>query len=235
MIAESLAYFVGANTELKGVGLGLLNAFVKGPDFALGEQRVPYCVISPLTEPAQELWVLGDAQRKENPVFQVAFYCASDEQRRTFKTRFRRIIESAKANDSTSGTHLVPGIDFIARADLLTDVGDQKNYLSNQPAWFSTPTPVVYLNEDANGEPIIVATGYSVDSTNGKVVFTSANAAADRVRATYKFGVIDFNIVGVDDFETAQEADIANLPMRYAVAFTLEVFYYIKTNANRYL
>jgi hypothetical protein len=235
MIAQSLAHFIGQNAELQGVGLGLTAAFVRTPDTALGELVTPFCLVSSLTEPAQELWEIGDAHRKQNPIFQVSFHAASAEQRRLFKYRFRRIMESAKANDSLVGSHLVPGIDYLAFADMLRDSGDHKTYNSDQPGWFSTPTPTVYKNEDANGEPIVVPSGYTIDATNGKITFASANAAADRIRATYKFGVIDFNIVGVAGFETEQLTDIANVPQRYVACFTLEAYYYIKLNANRYL
>ena len=231
MIPRSLANFIGASADL--TDLGLTGAYAKGPDLALSELAVPYCLTGPMREGAQELWAIGDAQRQEKPLFEAAFYCADDEQARQFEARFRRVIESATATDLNSLTH--PGIDFLAFADKLIDSGDHKTYNSNQPGWFATPTPIVYKNEDANGEPVVVASGYSVNSSTGQVTFTSANAAGDQIRATYKVGVIDFNIAGVARFEAAQRTDIANVPERYVVVFSLEAFYYIKTKGNRWL
>jgi len=248
MIARSLAYFIGSSGELQSAGLGLKVAYAKTPDSVLSEVPVPFCLVTPFPESAQELFVIGDAQRKENPAFQVAFYCKTDEQARQFKVRFQRMIESAKSNDSTTGTHLVPGIDFMAFADLLEDNGDHARYISRQPGWSSTPEPIVYVNEDSTGEPISsfrygeggyggqpYGGGYSIDYSNGFVTFDTPLSSTDRARATYKLGVIDFNIMGVHLFETGQETDITNIPQRYVAAFTLETYFYIKTNANRYL
>lgn len=234
MIYRSLAKFIGAVTDL--TDLGMTGAYAQTPDLALSELKVPYCLTGPLREGAQELWAIGDAQRQENPLAEVAFYCANDEQARQFEARFRRAIESATATDVNSLTH--PGINFIAFADRLVDAGDHKTYSSNQPGWFASPTPVVYKNGGAyvvDEEPSVIATGYTVDSTLGTVTFASANAAGDRIRATYKVGAIDFNIAGVARFEAAQRTDIANVPERYVVLFSLEAFYYIKTKANRWL
>ncbi len=232
MIEASLAAFVNAQAEFSAPGLAL-KAFSKTPDTALGELPAPLCLVAPVTERAQELWVIGDAQRKENPLIQASFYGVNDEQRRQYETRFRRLIESAKATDLNSVSH--PGIDFTAFADLLRDSGDHKLYYSDQPGWFASPTPVVYKNADSNGEPVVSASGRTIDLTAGTVSYASANLAADLIRATYKIGVIDFNIVDVAKFQTDQEADVANNPARYVVVFTLETHFYIKTNTNRYL
>ena len=233
MISRSLAAFIGSKTELAGAGLGITGAYAQTPDLALSELQAPYALVGPLHEAPQELWAIGDAQRQEKPLFEVSFYCKSDEQARQFEARFRRLIESATATDANSITH--PGIDFMAYADLLRDSGDHKLYYSDQLSWFSTPTPVVYVNEDSNGEPIVVASGYTVDSAAGTVTFATANAAADRVRATYKVGVIDFVIGSVAHFATDQQADIANNPARYVCVFGLESFFYVKAKANRWL
>lgn len=232
MIEASLAAFINSQDEFSAPGLAL-KAYSKTPDVALGEIPAPFCLVSPMTEGAQELWVVGDTQRKENPITHVCFYAVNDEQRRQYETRFRRLIESAKANDD--GDLLHPGIDFTAFADLLRDSGDHQTYFSDQPNWSVTPTPVVYKNEDSNGEPVVVSSGFTVDTALGKVVFSSANLSTDLIRATYKFGVIDFNIIAVDKFETSQTVDVANNPQRYAVVFALECHYYIKSTVNRYL
>lgn len=232
MIAASVAAFINSQAEFAAPGLGF-KAFTKTPDTVLGEIPAPFCLVSMLDEPPQELWVIGDSQRKENPMLQVAFYAVSYSQMRDVEIRFRRLIESAMTTDTGILTH--PGIDFKAFADLLRNSGDNLNYFSDQPDWFASPTPIVYKNEDSNGEPVVVASGYTVNSSLGKVTFSSANAAGDRIRATYKIGVIDFNISGVAHFEAAASSDMANNPQRYVVAFDLEAFYYIKTNANRHL
>lgn len=232
MIKESLAAFIWAQTELQGAGLGLKAAYAKTPDTTLGELPAPFALVTQGPERPQELWLIGDAQRKENTLPVVSFVCVSREQADQFRARFQRLIESAFATDVAGS---VPGIDYVAYADLLRDSGDQKTYFSDQPSWFAAPTPVVYKNEDANGEPVIVVGGYSVDLAAGSITFAVANAAPDRIRAAYKMGTVDFNIAGVADFETASESDIANNPARFVVAFTLEPHFLIKTNANKYL
>lgn len=232
MIAPSIAAFINAQTPFAAVGVAL-KAFSKSPSLVLGELPAPFALVSPLTERPQELWVIGDAQRKENPIFQVSFYATSEWQAAYYKAEFRRLIEAAHATDDRGVS--IPGINYLAYADFLIDGGDHKAYSSNQPSWFSSPTPIVYKNVDSNGEPVVVASGFTIDSTLGKVNFASANLATDIIRATYKSGVIDFDIVGVADFETSQEADMANNPQRFVVTFTLEAFYYIKYTSNRYV
>lgn len=233
MIAESVVAFIAAQAELQGAGLGLRAAYAQTPDTAPGELRAPYALVRPLREMPQELWVLGDAQRKENPLHMVLFYCTGAEQVRQFRARFKRLIEAAKALD-TDGL-LKPGINYLAAADLLRDSGDQKTYFSDQPNWFAAPAPVVYKNEDAAGEPVVVGGGYTFDPAVGSVTFAAAQAVGDRIRASFKMGIIDFVLGEVLDFPDAAEADLANNPARYVAAFVLEPFFYIKTNANKYL
>ncbi len=236
MIAASLAAFINAQPELAsavgGIGLGI-KAFSKTENTVVGELPAPCALVVPLDESPQELWVIGDAKRHENPILQVTFYMASPEARRQAEARFRRLIESATATDTGSVTH--PGINFLAYADLLIDTGDHLTYRSNQPNWFSSPTPVIYKNEDSNGEPVVVASGYSVNATAGTVTFSGANLAADKIRATYKVGLIDFDIAGVAHFEGAGDSDLANNPQRFAVTFTLATHFYIKSTSSRYL
>jgi hypothetical protein len=227
VISSSLAAFINASEIKTAFGLSV---FVRTPDFVESQATVPYCVIDRMVEGPQELWAIGDAQRKENQQFQVAFKMIDYPTMRDIEARFRRLIESATALDVGGISH--PGIDFLVSADQMRNSGDNLTYHSDQPGWFATPTPVIYKNRDSNGEPIVVPSGYTVNSAAGTVTFGSANAPTDEVRATYKAGVIDFNIVGV-----ARDAasDVDNNPQRYAVYFNLETFFYIKTNANRYL
>lgn len=247
VIAASLAAFINTRPEFAAANIAL-KAFAKTPDTVLGEIPVPFALVSPLTERSQELWEIGDAHRKENPIFQVAFYAKSYWQVRHYETIFRRLIESAKATDLGGIIH--PGIDYLMFADFLRDSGDHATYFSDQPGWFASPAPVVYLDEDSNDEPIMedpngygssgfgsggYGGNFSVDLAAGSITFTVPNDPTDTVRASYKCGVIDFNIVGVAKFETAQESDVANNPQRFVVAFTLEPHFYIKANANRYL
>lgn len=254
MIAESLAAFINAvagvptpsgfgsggfgdggffgvpNFPYDLIGMGLSGAYVKTPDSVLGQVKAPFCLISYLGEGPQELWVVGDTFRKENVGVQVCFYATSWPQVRDLAWRFRRAIESVKAYDT--GDVLHPGIDFLAAADLLQDSGDQKTYISNQPGWLTGVPPTVYKNEDSNGEPIAITSGFSIDYANGQVIFAAPNSASDKIRATYKMGVIDFNITGVAH---VGETDVANNPARYLVCFDLEPHFYIKATANRYL
>lgn len=232
MIAASLAAWINAQAEFSAPGIAL-TAFVDNPDLERSELVSPYALVSDLVEGPQELFVIGNAERKENPQLQVTFFATSFHQMRDLEIRFRRLIESATATDVGGLIH--PGIDFKAFADLLRNAGDNLNYFADQPNWFASPTPIIYKNEDANGEPLVVAAGYTVDSTLGKITFSSANASSDKIRASYKIGVIDFNIVGVAHFQAAQDAGLANNPQRYAVAFDLETHFYIKKTANRHL
>lgn len=227
MIAASLAAFINASELASAFGL---KAFVRTPDFVEGQARVPFCVVDQLVEGAQELWAIGDAQRKENPEFQVGFRMPDFPSMRDVEPRFRRLIESAFATDVGGLSH--PGINFLAVADLLRDSGDQMTYHSDQPGWFASPAPVVYKNEDANGEPIVVGSGFTVNLAAGTVTFAAPNAPTDKIRATYKLGVIDFNIGGV---ARNQFTDVESVPQRFAVDFTMVPHFFIKTNANRYL
>ncbi len=93
-------------------------------------------------------------------------------------------------------------------------------------------TPEVYRNEDSNGEPVLVTSGYTVDLANGKVTFAAAQAQTDEIRASYKMGVIDFNILGSD---RGHDVDVAENPAKYLGILDLETHFYIKTTANRWL
>lgn len=237
MIAASLAAFINAQSELSSevAGIGLsVKAFAKTEDTVLSQLKAPFALVAGLPDGPQDLWTIGNTKRMEDMSLQVEFAMTSPEDRRQAEIRFRRLIESATATDVGGVTH--PGINFLAYADLLIDTGDHLTYRSNQPNWFSSPTPIIYKNEGSNGEPTVVASGYTVNSTNGTVTFTgSPNAASDKIRATYKVGLIDFDIVGVDRFESASDTDLANLPKRYSVVFTLKTHFYIKTLLNRYI
>ena len=227
MIRASLAAFINASELATALGV---KAYVFEPDVNIGEYPKPSCWVNYLGWRAQEQWVLGDAQRKENPHPTISFYCTTAEQRQQVRDRFQRLIESAKTLDV--GGLLHPGIDYVPTADLLRDAGDQKNYLSDQPAWFSTPTPRVFKNEDASGNPVEIFAGFTVDTAVGKVVFAAAQAATDRIRATYKAGLVDFTIAGVDQ---PQLVDLANNLHRFNVVFGLDAWFHIKTTVNRYL
>lgn len=248
MIAESLAAFInsliGLNVQGFGAGgfgdvpyagdvglqsLGINGAFVMTPDLALGELTAPYFLIDYLQEGPQELWAIGDAFRKENPIMTVQFVGTSHVQRRDVMVRFRRAIEMAKALDNGI---FHPGIDFLAAADLLRNYGDNLTYLSDQP-WTNDVAPTIYKNRDSNGEPIVIASGFSVDAASGVVTFTAANSTSDEIRATYKIGVIDFNIRAVD--QVGHAVDVAENPARYLGIFDLETHYYIKSTSNRWL
>lgn len=227
MIRSAMAAFINSSEVASAFGL---KAFVQTPDFIFSEHPLPRCVVTYLTEQAQELWVIGDSQRKENPVLQVTFSLAKFEDVKGARARFRRVIESAHAYDSDG--ILKPGIDFLISGDLLRDSGDQKTYYSDQPGWFASPTPKVFKNEDSNGNPILVASGYTVNASAGSVTFASANLASDKIRATYKCGIIDFNIAGVAE---PQVVDAENNPSKFNVVFDLVTHFYIKATANRYI
>lgn len=244
MIAASIAAFINTKTDFTVFGVAL-KAFAQTPDTVLSELPVPFCLVSNLHEPAQELWVVGDLQRKENPMFQVSFYAKTEWQMRYYEAAFRRLIESAKTDDGR------PGIDYLIFGDFMRDSGDHQTYYSDQPNWFPSPAPAIYLNEDSNGEPTLVVDGstygaggfgqtpwdgdVSINLDGGWIRFATARASTDIARASYKVGSVDFNIASVDTFRTSQETDVADIPQRFVVAFTLSSHYLIKTNANRYL
>lgn len=226
MIRASLAAFINASEVAAAYGL---KAFVMTPDLVLSEVPVPRAIVTYLTENGQELWVLGDSQRKENAVLQVTFSLKRPQDVRDVRARFRRLIESATTLDVGGVTH--PGIDFIPTADLLRDSGDQKTYFSDQPGWFASPVPIIY-KEDPSGNPVVVVGGYSVNYAAGSITFAVANSPTDRIRATYKAGIIDFNIAGVAE---TQIVDQENNPSKYNVIFDLLTWFNIKSNASRYL
>lgn len=225
MIRASLVRFINASEIATNLGI---KAFVMTPDVLLSEVPRPMALVSYLTA-GQELWVLGDAQRKETPILTVAFYLRSAQEVRDVRARFQRLIESAMATDFGGLTH--PGIDYVPTADLLRNSGDNLTYFSDQPNWFASPTPIIY-KEDANGNPIVVASGYTVNSSAGSVTFGIAQSPTDKIRATYKVGLVDFNIEAINE---PQLVDQENNASKYNVVFDLAAWFLIKTNANRYL
>lgn len=254
MIAESLAAFINACAGIptpSGFGSGgfgdggfygvpnfpydlidsaFVGCYVMTPDLIAGQIKAPCAIVEYAPESPEELWVVGDAFRKENPMIQVCFYGTSWPQVRDISWRFRRAIQAVKAYDDRD--LLVPGIDFFAAADLLRDSGDQLTYLSDQPGWLTSMPVQIYKNVDSNGEPIAITSGFTIDYQNGRVVFDTPNLTTDKIRATYKMGVIDFNIAGVAH---VGKTDVANNPERYLVAFDLETHFYIKSTTARYL
>lgn len=226
MIRSALASFINASELATAIGV---RAYVMTPDFVMSEHPLPRCSIAYLGA-SQALWVIGDAQREERPELQLTFSARSFEEAKQIRARFTRLIEKAKATDTDLA--LKPGIDFLVMADLLRNAGDNINYESDQPNWFASPSPRVFKNEDANGNPVEIFAGFTVDTTNGKVVFAVAQSPTDRIRATYKAGIIDFNITGIAE---PQIVDVENNPSRFNVVFDLATHFYIKATANRYL
>jgi len=226
MIRASLAAFINASELASTYGL---KAYVMTPRTVLSEIPLPRALVTYLAEPAQDLWVLGDSQRKENPVLQCTFSLKTPQDVVDVRARFRRLIESAMALDTGGITH--PGINYLPTADLLRDSGDQLTYISDQPDWFTTPTPIIY-KEDVNGTPVVVGGGYTIDYALGKVTFGAAQGAGAKIRATYKAGLVDFTIAGVAE---PQIVDQENNPTKFNVVFDLAAWFLIKTNANKYL
>lgn len=220
MIRSSMARFIRSSELNTSLGL---TSYVFTPDFVVGEHQKPISTVTYLAQ-GQDLYVIGDAQRKENPILQVTFYLKDLDQRKAVRHRFLRLIESAKATDDLG--NLKPGINYMPENDILRDSGDHKTYYSDQPAWFASPVPIVYKND------AIITTGFSIDYVLGNVVFTSANLSTDVIKATYKCGIIDFN---VRDIQETQLVDQANNLHRFNVVVDLEAHYYIKTNVNKYI
>lgn len=227
MIRASLAAFINASVLKTFYGV---NAYVFQPDTNVGEIPKPSCFVSALPSGKEDLWIIGDRQRKENPRLTVTFYCLDQEQRTQFYEQFRRLIQSAFTTDFGGLTH--PGIDYVADADWLRDEGDHQHYDSDQPNWFASPSPIVYKNPDRTSDPTQISSGFTIDSANGKVVFSVPNLATDVVRATYKIGIIDFVIASVD-FPSLE--DIANNEHRFNAVIGLDTHFYVKANASKYL
>jgi len=220
MIRSSLARFI--RTSELNTSLGV-TSYVFDPAFVVGEHLKPISTVTYLAQ-GQKLWEIGDSHRQEDPILQVTFYVKDMDQRKAVRHRFLRLIESAKAADAMG--NLKPGINYMPENDLLRDSGDHKNYLSDQPGWFSSPVPTVYKND------AVITTGFTIDYTLGKVVFSTANAPADVIKATYKCGIIDFN---VRDVAEPQLTDQSNNLHRFNVVFDLAAHFYIKTTANKYV
>lgn len=253
MIAESLAAFLnalatlnfggfgyggfgdggfGGNTQFPGSldGFGIKGAFVMSADLMTSELVAPYILITEIGEGPQELWEIGDTKRKENPMVSISFYGTSHAQRRDVMARLRWIMESTKAYEN-DGETLHPGIDFLAAADLLRTT-DNLIYYSDQPEWGEAVTPAIYKNEDSNGEPVVVSSGFTIDKTLGTVTFDAELQDSDKVRASYKIGVIDFDIAGVSN---SHQVDLDGNPARYLGIMDLSTHFYVKTTANRWL
>lgn len=215
MIRSALAQFIVDNMGM--------NAYVFTPEFVPSEHHKPNATVTYLLQ-SQELWAIGDAQRKEVPRVQVQFYLESLEKQRDARARFIRKISSSQALDSDG--NLKPGIDYLIKQDILVNSGDNLTYVSNQPNWFAAPTPIIYVNDVAQ------VGGYTVNLGNGSVTFGTALNPADVVKATYKVGVVDFTVVEARDFDYT---DLQNTIHRYNLIFDLQAFFLIKTNANKWL
>ncbi len=240
MIRASLVDFISNSLPIDPPPVGsptlsYIPAYIFTPDFVATEYEKPFATVRYVSE-LQKLWVLGDAQRKHDAKVEVTFHLRDQNERTTVRAKFISLISSAKASDANSIQR--PGINFICIQDLLMNEGDNINYLSGQPNWFASPTPKVYKQlftsegEPDDAQPVEVTTGFTVDLIDGKIVFDAARNPLERIFATYKAGVIDFNITGIDE---PSFSDLEEQLNKYNVVFTLDTHFHIKNNANRWI
>ena len=218
MIAESVVTWLKANvSELK-------SAFVWDPDFVASQHDKTFAVVRLLID-VPEQWVIHDTARKHNVKVQISVYNADFDTGKYLTMKIQSLIEEITAVGDSSIT--IPGMNLLGVWDLLSNPsGDLKNYTSNQPAWFASPVPVVYT-----GTTIIIATAYTVDYTNGKITFSSARGATEKIYCTYKCGVVDFVIK--EQIYPQTLIDIANKAHKYSAVFTLDTWFFIKATANK--
>ena len=200
--------------------------FLKDPNFVVSEHPLPVCVVTPVTRTTDQ-WIIGDAARKHNVKIQVSIYHNSYTAMRWLADKFILAIETATATGENG--YSVPGISLYGVWDLLYNPSaDLKTYVSMQPGWFASPAPTIYKNGDLAAN--IITAGFSIDSTNGQIVFGAAQNAGDKFYATYKAGTVDFTI---GDLAHPEITDLANKALRYNAVFTLNTWYFIKATARK--
>ena len=227
MITASIVKFLRAN-----ILEFTYSAFVKDADTVISEQVKPICVVHELTT-IPEQWEIGDSHRRHNVKIQVAIYHKNKTDLKFLTMKVIKALETATAIDS-SGTS-VPGVNLYGVWDLLANPsGDLKNYTSDQPGWFATPTPVVYANGDLSTN-ILAPALYSVAFPTGVITFSAVRAVADKIYATYKCGVVDFTIGDIANQPIFQVGDIANKLHKYNTVITLNTWFFIKKISNKIL
>ena len=220
MIEASLQQFLKNNLPLFNG-----NIFLKDENFILSEHKKPLATVN-IMPGNQELWVIGDAFRKNNQKYQLTFYMPDYYSERQIEVAVMHLIESAKDYDSDGV--LKAGMNYLGVFDQLTNPsGDLLTYVSGQPGWFASPVPIIY---NSNGS--ILSTGFTVDLVNGEIVFATAQLQSAIFYATYKCGLIDFDIT---DIAHVQLVDNQNNLHKYNVAVTVSTFLNIKATANKLL
>ena len=221
MIAASLVKWIRSNVAELAT-----SAFLRDPLFIVSDNQLPVAVVTEIARTTEQ-WEIGDADRRHNVKLQITIYHNSYTAMRWLTNKVILLLEQVKTTGDT-GTQ-VPGIDLLGVWDLLYNpTADLKTYTSLQPAWYTSPAPVIYKNGDLAAN--IITTGFTVDGTNGQIVFSAAQNITDKFYATYKAGVVDFTI---GDVAHPQITDLANKQLRYNAAITLTTWYYIKATARK--
>lgn len=212
MIVRSLAKFIKDNFNLQ--------VFVGSVDIEFEKITLPFCLVSVLPNYSEKIHYIGDMRRQVEAEYQIDIYAKEYDEMVRLESLIRKKIRENKVYDNEYG--MVSGIDLMAiYHKLFSD--DGIHYYSNQKGWYSEPEVKVYRNFE------IIADGFTIDYDNGIIIFDNQQNINDDIRATFKYGVIDFEEVSVVyNIPEPQERKV------YTVYITLKPFLYHKLTENLY-
>ena len=216
-VERSVVSFIVAKLSEFGSGSSA-RVYVAQPYLNLDALTLPYCVVQTLPSGAQDMHMIGDDDREVSLDIQVGVFATTFEEREAIMNKMRGQFESNTELDTYGdSSNKVKGIDLLGVRVLMVDSGDHKAYTSGQIEWFSGVAPTVYKND------AVITTGFAINYLLGTVTFTDANLSTDVIRATFKAGLVDFDIIG----EENDPVGVEKRPV-FAAFMSLRTFNYMK-------
>lgn len=196
------------------------------PRLDLTGAALPFCIVGTEEEP-DALAVLGDDKRERKIKITIELFADNMADLESLVEKVRRVIRTSETVDENGDT--VQGIGmflyyFRLRMDAVADPSFH-TWVSGQPNWFTTPTPIIYKNG------VVAAEARTIDYANGQVVFGSPVGQDKTWSVTAKIGHFDV-------IETAAHPitpmDGAEGLYRFSYRLEYETFLLFTTSANPY-
>ncbi len=215
MIRKSFAKLLQTIPELTEV-------VVTDPGFVISGHSKPFATIGWVNQTGAN-WKLGDDYRQNDVTVSIGLYCRSLDEQMTLKNKLQMVLENSTGILENMGSP-VSGLELYGLNDVLS-TSDNLNYTANQE-FDVTFVPNVYKNGVLEN-PL----NYTVDYANGVITYLAPNLPTDTIRADFKCGIIEYNILGIVDAPLKGVEDKTHF---YNTFFTVMSFIYVKRKNQRY-
>lgn len=213
-VERSLIIYVSGNVPEFGGRVFLGNTMTT----TLESIALPFAIISKIVE-AETLAYLGDMKRLVAGQYQIDIYGKDYDEQFGLSKAIKNSIESNIVVDENGleqkGINLMSVLELLKTTDNLT-------YTTSQGSFFALPLPSVFRNN------VLITAGFTINATLGTIIFDLPNLATDRIRMTYKAGIVDFESINDENFIT----EVADEMRRHSVIMTLNTHYYERTTGK---